>query len=477
MSNIINTVNKNSIIVACKKRAKEILKNQNNTEELTLMQCLDIAAKEMKFSHWHELRTSVKNKLVLKTTQYLPSWESLIYKYFTQGYETIHFEVRNNIVEIKGRKLGIIESIRDEISKHIIEEVLNELEINPLNYDWLSKEMYNIQTMPVFDIKSMKESYDIVVLKKDTFELKGLIIDKVTGSGMNTTLKTLLNQKLKFNETLENLGFSKININEINFNFGNKNIFIAGAAGTGKTKTVKVLIEELKSRNLKVAEIAEFISEDDLDTMILAYMKLSPDYFYIPEMRSEKIATWLNKLIQTGHHVITTLHGANIDSIYARMKMLGFTEFDDIGLPMNNLLIYQEMHRILCPHCKEKEFSFKKIMKDQGLLSYINKYDKHEEAQNNIYKVGNYNECTNKDCFNGWVKRTLNAETFNTYQESETEKYQKYIRYHTMNEEERLLTSSIERMRRMKIGEYLKTTSLDCHSNHYARVLNGETEI
>ena len=56
MSNIINRIKKDTQIVECKKRAKEILKEYLNrkasllSKDLTLMQCLEIAAKEMNYN-------------------------------------------------------------------------------------------------------------------------------------------------------------------------------------------------------------------------------------------------------------------------------------------------------------------------------------------------------------------------------------------------------------------------------------------
>lgn len=487
MKNILDTVNKDSVIVACKKRAKEILKNHPD-KQITLMKCLDLAAKEMKFSHWYELRTSRKNNVKIDklTEKVNPThmWESLLNKYFKQDYDTVHFEVRDNLVEIKARKYGLIESMTEDYNANMIKEVLNYLNIEVENYGWLSTKNYNIQTMPVYSsYKEKNNYYDVVVVKKDEFEVQKNT--KKEKANTNTNKKNIAApQENTFVEKLKLLGFNENNIQDIKERFGNKNIFIAGVTGSGKSKTAEIIINGLKEKNFKVISIEEVGNNVEmLEKTMLEAIKSGANYIYVPEARHENMVSWLNKVIQKGCHVITTIHANSIDNIYTRLKSLGFKEFDYKDSMTNNLFIYQEMIALLCSECKEEEFSFKKIVKNTDFMNYINKYEKHEKAEYSMKKRSNSTICKNPKCHHGLEGRKIIAETYNVYEDKNNnyykniENHNRYINYDSLTIEEKIRVSPSTRLREGKIVEYLKNMSLDCQSNKFAMVLKGDVEL
>lgn len=485
MSNIVNAVNKDSVIVACKRKAKEILKNSQNNH-LTLTQCLDLAAKEMKFSSWYELRNSRKNKLIIKQLSPVEKWESLLYKYFYQDYNSLHFEVRGNVVEIKGRKYGMIDFIVEECSENMLNEVLELLKIEPNNYDWLSQECYNIQTTPVYSIKTQGKSYDIVVVRKDEFELKK--VQKIEKNQNSYVKENLHKQNEQVREslstTLSFMGFSDNNIKDIEDNFTNKNIFIASVTGSGKSKTADILVNNLIEKGFNVISIdTTYNSEEQINQMISAAIRSDVEYFYIKETRNTNMVNWLNKIIQIGHKVITTIHATSIDDIYNRLKSLGFTEFDYMDNVSNNLFVYQEMVALLCEKCKKHEFSFKKIMQNTAFMNYINKYDKHEQAENNIYIRSNSEMCKNPKCHHGLEGRKIIAETYNTYKDNNNNYYKniinhdRYIKYDKLPDNEKINSLPINKLKNGKVSEYLRSMSLDCQSNKFEMVLKGQVEL
>lgn len=99
MSNIINRIKKDTQIVECKKRAKEILKEYLNrkasllSKDLTLMQCLEIAAKEMNYNSWYELRQNIKNKEIKNEhilSNYTQKWDKYEEKESPSKYIRYH---------------------------------------------------------------------------------------------------------------------------------------------------------------------------------------------------------------------------------------------------------------------------------------------------------------------------------------------------------------------------------------------------
>lgn len=467
MSNIINRIKKDTQIIECKKRAKEILREYLNrkasllSKELTLMQCLEIAAKEMNYNSWYELRQNIKNKEIKNEhilSNYTQEWDKFVMDYFENNYESLHFEVRGMFIKLRARKYGIMGEFTHNFSTQFITQVLKELNISYIDFGWLSKDKYNIQTVPAYT-GATDISYDLIVVKKDYMQMEKL-----------KTLKSENNVSVK--EKLNLMGFNKNNILDILNDFENKSFFIAGLTGSGRSKTAEVIVEELKKRKHKICEIKESMTEKDIQSIVKFGLKSDSEYFYFPDFRSKEIGSMISNLLDSGHKVITTTHAYSIDAIENRMKELGLT----LLKPMNNCFIYQNLEALLCPCCKENEFSFKKILQNEGFMNYVKKHEKHEIVEKNLYKRGNYENCKNKSCYQGYIGRKVIAETFNVEYE-EKENPSKYIRYHVMTNEEKQLTKSYEKLKQGKVSEFLKLNSQDFSSNRYEEILKGQIEL
>lgn len=467
MENIVNRIKKDTVIIACKKRAKEILKNSqkvNAQNPLTLMNCLEIAAKEMRYSSWYELRTNVKNQVKKEDISDIEKWEEFIFTFFLENYDAIHFEVRNEKLEIRVRKYGLIDNIEHDLSINYIKDITKKFNLKPNEYDWISKQYYNIQTIPVYKNKEEELHYDMVVIKKDNFEvsyLEGkLKIAGVIGSGMKTTLKDVFsNNEITFTNSLLNIGFNKINIDYINNNFWEKNYFIAGLTGSGKSNTAEIIIKELRKK-YQVVEVKEDILDEQQQKNFILAQKTDPDYIYFPELRNESTCQMIKKAIKNGYKIITTIHANSIDNVYQKTKQWDIELFDENLTNIDACIIYQKLEAILCPMCKEKDFSLKKIVKDVGFMNYINKYEKHNEAENSIYKKNTEGICKSKDCYKGLIGRKVIAEVFNIKKRTSV----------NVNE-------NLERLKNGKIGDYLRLRAMDFNSYKYENILKGEMEL
>lgn len=443
MSDIINSIKKDTVIIACKKRAKEIIKK---SPELTLMQCMDLSAKELKFNNWHDLHSSIKNKLLNKNySNIMKIWDNQINDYFNKDYEAIHFEVRGYEAKVKGRKFGILEEINSDLDIVILNKVLKELKISPSEYGWLEKEKFNLQTMPVFfqpprkskevaqNDLTMNDYYDIVIVKKQN--------------------KIKSNNETDFNERLKGIGFSLLNISDIKHNFTDKNYVIAGATGSGTVKTAQEIVKELINKEKKV-----YVTNEINEINIKECIESNFDYMYFPELRVNN-GNLLNSLLMSGIKVVTTIHAQGIDLIKNRLENI---QVNTDLLKDSTLLLYQKTNAILCEDCKEEESSFEKVLKEEMFLDYLRKYKKSYEGK--LFKKSEKMNCVNPKCHHGLIGRILIAETFNL--EKTLPNYNndlKIKKLNAFNEE--------------KISELLRIKSADYYSNKFKKVLDGIIEL
>lgn len=154
-------------------------------------------------------------------------------------------------------------------------------------------------------------------------------------------------------------------------------IAIVGGTGSGKSTTLKTLMNQLPNKDeLKrwsVEDPVEYLipgvrqisiqrgADDDaaevrkkLLSALRMLVRMDPDVVMIGEIRDSETAQIASEMVQTGHRVLTTIHGDNV--IDALSRMTGRL----IDIPAELLatgkflsaIMYQKLMPVLCEHCR-----------------------------------------------------------------------------------------------------------------------------
>lgn len=178
---------------------------------------------------------------------------------------------------------------------------------------------------------------------------------------------------------LENLGYTSQQVKmllEI-CNRPNGALIIAGTTGSGKSTTLKNLIMYInhgRKYRCKIYTIEDppeykipFVSqipvnransekkkESPFADPLRATMRGDPDILMIGEIRDEETGNALQKVTQSGHQVLSTIHATRSLGIPPRLGSFGLDN-NLLGSPdFLNGLIYQKLLPVLCPKCKIK---------------------------------------------------------------------------------------------------------------------------
>lgn len=115
-------------------------------------------------------------------------------------------------------------------------------------------------------------------------------------------------------------------------------LLVAGATGSGKTTTVYTLLEQLADKGYRVVSIEDpveiphtqfvqlEVKEDiglDFAWGLRALLRQDPDIIMVGEIRDGETARIVLNAALTGHFVISTTHGSDVVSAFARLVELG----------------------------------------------------------------------------------------------------------------------------------------------------------
>lgn len=167
---------------------------------------------------------------------------------------------------------------------------------------------------------------------------------------------------------LENLGFSKNNLEKVNKMIQNENglILVTGATGTGKSTTVYALLQKLntKERNIitvedpvemKIAGInqVQVLSEIGLTFghTLRSILRQDPDIIMVGEIRDDETAHIGVRASITGHLVLSTVHTNNSLTTIERLLDMKVERY----LLSSALtgIISQKLVKKLCPKCQK----------------------------------------------------------------------------------------------------------------------------
>ncbi|WP_419620664.1 GspE/PulE family protein [Thiolapillus sp.] len=199
-------------------------------------------------------------------------------------------------------------------------------------------------------------------------------------SGFDVTLRLLpINRDAEY-VPLEKLGYAASHVRVLELATSKKSgaIIIAGETGSGKSTTLQNMIKayiKVTGGRKKVRTIedpVEYVipgaaqtsvtrrrgadndkgAPNPFNAAIRASMRADPDLIMVGEVRDEESASLLEKQIQSGHKVMTTVHASSAIGIIARLVTIGFKR-ETLASPNTiSALVHQTLVPTLCPHCK-----------------------------------------------------------------------------------------------------------------------------
>lgn len=216
-----------------------------------------------------------------------------------------------------------------------------------------------------------------------------LIIAGTTGSGKSTTLKTLLENKVEQFKTPNGVTIKIITVED----------------------PPEYDIEGVSQSNVSTSKAGgdDSGSKNPFRDAIKAAMRCDPDILMAGEVRDEDSAELLMHITLTGHQVMTTIHASSAISIVARLRNMGVPS-DALGnSDFLSGLVYQKLAPMACKACgmNLEEFSQQELKEnDVELLGRIDKVFSDDEKKGILFR--NLKGCPG--CRSGVIGQTVIAE-------------------------------------------------------------------
>jgi type II secretory ATPase GspE/PulE/Tfp pilus assembly ATPase PilB-like protein len=198
-----------------------------------------------------------------------------------------------------------------------------------------------------------------------------------TGWGTNIVLRILtLKTKKKHIATLYEMGLLDSQIKML-LSILRKPVgalIVAGITGSGKSTTLRVLIEELirlypNKKFITIEQPIEYeipgvvqinvFAENEKDTKpgiscARTALRQDPDGIMVGEVRDEDGANILASAVESGHQVMATVHASSALEVPSRLSGQAMRLPLDTVASLNFIsgLIYQKLVPVLCEHCK-----------------------------------------------------------------------------------------------------------------------------
>lgn len=412
-------INKDHRIITCKKRAKELLiiaklkYTENNTiKKVGLNECQNEASREIGFKDWFDLYHHVKRENTSSEEQIeqdlTDKFNHLLSCAFNDQASDIHFECRNNATMIRMRKHGELYIYKQFQFKE-----------NHIFLDYIFKHLLNMSNVNYSDCQSGRTHY--------CFNNHNMVISCQSipsyPSGTDLILKILYLDKELNIQNLVNLGYTQQQYDEILKMISQKNggVLIGGTTGSGKTTTLKLLLQhfsqkqEYKNQIHTIENPIEYllhnvhqheVSQDSYNDILQNILSTKSKLLMMSEIRDKMIFKYFNEVIDK-NLVLGTFFAQSIEQAPKR-----FNDFTENGSYINKNIqgiIVQKLLPIVCPHCS---ISIKDIEENNTNKNMYETYKRlhksysHLDLCNVKFRGNGCHHCGNL----GLTKRTVCAE-------------------------------------------------------------------
>ncbi len=335
---------------------------------------------------------------VLLLTQSEIRVRKLLSQSVMESASDIHIVRKSNVAEVWFRKLGNLVQVS---------------EISHSDCDMMMSVIYNVNAAGKGVAWNRREPQDAVIPMdisgvQYTFRYAHMPIHSLDGDSYHVVLRVLTGKKKyvtsdyseSFTEDrILELGFddSQLQVLKKMFSKPNGLVVVVGTTGSGKSTTIKSMMEWLyhdfhkgKISMLTVEDPVEYEIQGAVQTSIVrslkntdqnaflpaiySAMRRDPDVLLIGETRDPHTANALVDIIEGGHVAISTLHASSVIGAVQRLQSLGISLKKQSGVDFWSGIICQKLVRINCPECKQHISDVKSLDSNryQDILNRMN---------------------------------------------------------------------------------------------------------
>lgn len=329
---------------------------------------LPITSRALLDNIYKEWAARAKNVVITKTEKKQKSYDNVqdvedcLVECLKDGVSDIHIEVKESYAQIRRRINGTIKEYKP-------------LSVNQ-GIEW-GRTIYNVMTTIAGTSFKPHIPQDALIDKDFGFvRLRGRVATAPCyPNGFKMVIRLLKMQAMTKPLTTEQLGYSRIERTKIAKAVSKpKGITcIAGTTGSGKSTTLQSLIlgkslerngelaimtvEDPVEYEIPPATQIPVVRDDNGDAAdafagaIRTALRMDPDLLMVGEVRDAQSAALVQKIVDTGHPVFTTIHASGCIQTIKRFENLGVTR-EAMGTPeFISGFFYQKLLPIVCPHC------------------------------------------------------------------------------------------------------------------------------
>lgn len=386
-------INKDEMIIRCKKRAKQLLKESKNSIRLQLTQCQDIAAKELGYKDWFDLHQFMKTKYkpILKSFINQSLWNNLLDDAIADQVTDLHFSIRKEHCYISRRINTKLISYPHHFTNDTIIKTC--IDLHCLFY-------------PDTPFDSKKFNHGAVKYKNDVFLVYQTL--PTYPDGFDFVIQIRHHQNI---HSLQQLGYTLQQIIQIYDNFQEgRSLVIGGLCGNGTTTTLRSILSQKHSN--PVVNNRYIIDNNEIhlpSVKKISYenaiqcLNESPLPLMIVDGNSKQEPYNIELFIKHGIQTLITMHAASaIGMIYRLLETNSFSS--------NHFksFVYQRLIPVVCPHCSHYLTGENLSNKHQIILSKLQNLYPQSYLDN--IKVSNYSGC--KLCkHTGFIAQTACSES------------------------------------------------------------------
>jgi type IV pilus assembly protein PilB len=303
----------------------------------------------------------------LQRTGKMPSAEAIFDEILLRGVKNfatdIHLEPIENGVRVRLSNDGVIEQLVT-IPREIHEQLLNIIK---------AKAGFN-----TFEKKKPQDGRFSGTYANRMYDFRVSAVPTIDGERIAIRILKKSSQLLNIHD----LGFSQENLAKVKYLLRRPRgmFLVAGPSGSGKTTTLYAGINELRASQKVLMTVENPVeyrldfagqvqidleSKIDFPTATRAILRQNPDVIMIGELRDAEAGIAAAEAALTGNLVISTMLSSDAVSAISRLISLGISPA--WLAPTLNGVVYQQLARKICKHCREEYAPSQRTLASAGL--------------------------------------------------------------------------------------------------------------